>query len=838
MKRTIIYSIAVAGLSFLGGCGDDLPSGEESQGRISLQLAIDRNPVNIKGGSGESRATSITADDLKLTLTSHTGKKYTWNSLADFDAEKEFSVGTYRLEASYGQKEDEGYEMPHFYGTTQFTIRENMTTSVSLTAKYGNSLVSVDYTEAFIKYFPAYTVVFNTSQGNKVEHKSDETRTLYVAPGQVTVNVNVTKPNGTAATYQATTFTAEAANHYHLILDVNGGNVGSSSIVLKFDDMPDLEDVVIDLSQDLTNTAAPVIESVGFENDGNILCAAGSYPSDPLEMTLTAPGGFASVILETFCPALTKVGWPESIDLMAATAEEKAVMQKYGFAEKGLWMNPQNMAMIDMAKVISYIPYSEVTNNESTFKLTMTDHLGQTSESVGFTVTIEKRYLAMSNPSKVLVEDTSMSLDLVSNGNGIDDVTIQSRNATGTWNDLKIEAKELQSRSAESSYRLTVSGLASDERDITLRAIVQKNDEILAEADETLTVVRDPLPYSLIGDDRNVFSTYALLTVTALEEPAAQAAARAKLLLSTDGGTTYKEYPVKPSGETLKVEGLASGQKYTARITVDGQKSSSTTFTTETPFRLPNRDMESWSRTSGQSKYWWTDYPFASGATGDHWDTYNPVTVSQGGSGTNMFDHKGCAYVATSGTQPTTDSHDGKAAVIRTVGWGSNNSAAASGNEWNFGNCKYVSAGQLFLGNWIGVQPINEAKPNYGAACQARPKSLSFWYKYSQMNVSDTDNGDYGTAYIEVFDASGNPITESVEVHLGPVDVYTQKTIELTYPLLAAKAATIQVIFKSSGDKSKQVANSTYMHPPKPLNLSDGEYVGSSLYIDDLLLNY
>ncbi|MDE5608625.1 MAG: DUF4493 domain-containing protein [Muribaculaceae bacterium] len=834
MKRTLLYSMAVTGLAFLGGCGEDLPSGDSGQGSFNVKLTLDQTPVNVKGGSEDSRAAAITADDLKLTLTSHTGKKYTWNSLAEFDAEKEFNVGTYKLEATYGHKEDEGYEMPHFYGSTQFSIRENITTTVSLTAKYGNALVGVDYTDAFKKYFPAYTVVFNTSQGNKIEHKSDETRTLHVAPGQVSVNVNVTKPNGAQATYQATTFTAEAANHYHLTLDVNGGNVGSSSIVLKFDDMPDLEDVVIDLSQDLTNTPAPVIEPVGFENDGNIFSAAGSRPSDPAEMTLTAPGGFASVVLETFCPALTKAGWPESIDLMAATADEKALMQKYGFVEKGLWMNPQNMAMIDLSKVISYIPYSEVTNNESTFKLTMTDHLGQTSESVGLTVTIEKRYLAISNPSKVLVEDTSMSLDLVSNGSGIDDVTVQSRNAVGTWDDLKIVSKELLSRSAENTYRVTVSGLASDDRDISLRALVQKNDEILAEADEMLTVVRSPLPYSLIGDDRNAFSTYAILTVAALDEPAAQAAARAKLLLSTNGGTTYREYPAKVSGETLRVEGLTSGQKYVARITVDGQKSSSATFTTETPFRLPNRDMENWSRTPGQSNYWWIDYPFASGATGAHWDTYNTVTTSQGGSGTSMFDHKGCAYVATSGTQPTTDAHSGQAAIIRTVGWGSSNGAGATGSNWS-SNCKYVSAGQLFLGDWTGVSPVYDSTPNYGVPCQARPKSLTFWYKYSQAKDG---NGDYGTAYIEVFDAAGNPITQAQEVQLTPVAEYTKKTIELSYPLLAPKAAKIQVTFMSSGNKDALVPNSTYMTAPAFGNLSDGEYLGSSLYIDDLLLNY
>ncbi|MDE6801831.1 MAG: PCMD domain-containing protein, partial [Muribaculaceae bacterium] len=448
------------------------------------------------------------------------------------------------------------------------------------------------------------------------------------------------------------------------------------------------------------------------------------------------------------------------------------------------------------------------------------------------TVTIDKRHLAISTPSKGLVEDTTMELDVESNGNGIDDVTIQSRNSAGTWDDLKVVSSELLSRSSDNTYHIKVSGLASDDRDIELRALVQKNDEILAEADQTLTIVRDPLPYTLIGDPRNVFSTYAILTIAALDEPAAQAASRAKLLLSTNDGTTYQEYSATVSGENLTVKGLTSGQKYVARVTVDGQRSSSATFTTETPFRLPNRDMEIWDKDPGQSQYWWIDYPYKKGTTAARWDTYNIVTTSQGGSGTTIMDHKGCSYVATSGTQPTGDSHTGRAAVIRTVGWGSSNGASAVGNNWS-NACKYVSAGQLFLGDWSGVNPVYESNPNYGVPCQARPKSITFWYKYSNVN-----SADFGTAYIEVFDANGNAITKAQVEPLIAVPNYTKKTIELNYPLLSEKAAKIQVTFKSTGNPDALTPNSSWMTAPSFGNLSDGEYLGSSLYIDDMVLNY
>jgi len=66
---------------------------------------------------------------------------------------------------------------------------------------------------------------------------------------------------------------------------------------------------------------------------------------------------------------------------------------------------------------------------------------------------------------------------------------------------------------------------------------------------------------------------------------------------------------------------------------------------------------------------------------------------------------------------------------------------------------------------------------------------------------------------------------------------YVVKEIRLDYSL-ASKAAKIYMKFKSSGNSECWEINSTNLTPPPAMNLSDGEYVGSQLYIDDVELIY
>lgn len=187
----------------------------------------------------------------------------------------------------------------------------------------------------------------------------------------------------------------------------------------------------------------------------------------------------------------------------------------------------------------------------------------------------------------------------------------------------------------------------------------------------------------------------------------------------------------------------------------------------------------------------------------------------------------------------TTDMFSGsKAALVRTIGWGKGNSAISGIS----GICKYIDAGLLHLGSSRTGRPdgygdgvtqgiITTDDLDCGIAFASRPASLSFKYKYTNKNANDK-----GYAEIWVKDASGKTIA-SGNVNLDPASAYQTKTISLSYAAGAAKGAKIYIKFLSTNSRDFLAKNSDNISGPGIAN-SDGNYLGSQLYIDDITLNY
>ncbi|MDE6403402.1 MAG: DUF4493 domain-containing protein, partial [Muribaculaceae bacterium] len=256
MNKTFLYGLLSSWLQlFTAGCNEDWNTAVSGTGQLNIVLSLDTDSYSSRSRASEA-PDRITVDDLAITLTPDDpkGSVRQWNSINDFSNSEKFAVGGYTLEAGYGDLATEGFQCPHYYGAARLNVRENDITNVTLDAKLANAMVTPTYTDAFTGYFTNYSLEFRTIKGNSIAYAANETRPVYVAPGSVQLIVNVVKPNGVAAAYQATSFVAEAQHHYHLTLDVNGGNVGAvSSITISFDDSVEQEDVTIDLSDDLTN---------------------------------------------------------------------------------------------------------------------------------------------------------------------------------------------------------------------------------------------------------------------------------------------------------------------------------------------------------------------------------------------------------------------------------------------------------------------------------------------------------------------------------------------------------------------------------------------------------
>lgn len=111
---------------------------------------------------------------------------------------------------------------------------------------------------------------------------------------------------------------------------------------------------------------------------------------------------------------------------------------------------------------------------------------------------------------------------------------------------------------------------------------------------------------------------------------------------------------------------------------------------------------------------------------------------------------------------------------------------------------------------------------------------MEFWYKYRPKNSKD-----YGYAEIRILNSDGQDITEAKTFNLEKADTYQKVSMTFNYPKLSnGKAARIMVCFKSSGNQECLIINKDNLDCPSFGNTSDGRFTGSSLYIDDIKLNY
>lgn len=807
----LIYGVLSSALLIAAGssCSDDYNPGGGTSGKINPQLDLDVNAITSRSTSAGRDASPVSVNDLKLRLSSTDGSFVKeWNSIADFDNNELFKVGTYTLEAIYGDVEDEGFEKPYYYASTQLTVKENKVTQVSMNAQLTNSMVSIATTEAFRSYFTNYSFQAHAEGGDYVNFTSAETRPGYLRPGKVTVTADVTKPNGLSATLEAAVFVAEPKHHYTVTVDVNNGQAGDAQLVITYDDMLSQEDVYIDLSDEILSAPAPAVIAQGFEEGTTATVIEGSSDAVAPAFFINAEGGIKSVVLSTRSTSLIEQGWYNEIDLAAATPAQQSKLKSLGLDVKGLFGNIDRMAQIDLTDVLSHIKYLEGSDNVSEFTVVAKDNYSKVSEPVTFSVKVEPIVIGLSEDVTPSVGASTMTVALTYNGTNVaKNVKIQYKNLRGTWSDATItKVTEV----SDNNYIVEIDGIPADDTTVTLRAVAagKESDEV--------TIAKGG--FTIASTPNDMFATRARIVPTYFDDELEAAASSVKYEISEDGSNFTAVSHTMDSDGSSWLAGLPSGKNLTVKATING-KIAKTEITTEEAAQLPNSKMEEWwmARSGGNWQFY---YAFAEGTetSMQAWDTINEETTSEPGSGT----FGGAAYKALSSTKPDASGHDGQCALIRTVAWGSGNTAAGS-----ISAVDHISAGQLYLGKFNAIGQT----PNYGYLFTSRPVSLSFWAKY-QAQKSD----DYGSAEIRVLDASGNEICSN------SIDISTDHgnwgifTMPLQYPVNAPKAASIVVIFKSTAHPNG--ATKDYIKLPGFAAGKGTEVIGGQLYIDDIKLNY
>lgn len=302
---------------------------------------------------------------------------------------------------------------------------------------------------------------------------------------------------------------------------------------------------------------------------------------------------------------------------------------------------------------------------------------------------------------------------------------------------------------------------------------------------------------------------------------------------SIDGETNWTDF-----GEDLRKADLTPGSTYYIRgVYRDEVEGEIVTVTTYPIIDLENGDMEQWdyeitddSRnpiTKNVDKIYWKKwFPWNSVAYSSIWNTVNQTTTQDGNSpgvflGLPTPPYVGCCYVANSGTIPVegSEAYNSKSALLKTVGWGSGSTGGGGASE-----IKHVTPAELYLGTYdlINHQPI------YGIEYESRPTAIKFWCRYEPKST------DLLIAKMVILDDEGVEIgSASIPSEEAGKTEWVEKKLLINYTDLEKAPAKMYVLFKSG-----TITDTGVMDKPAVGNLSDGESVGSKLYIDDISLIY
>ncbi|MCH5223927.1 MAG: DUF4493 domain-containing protein [Muribaculaceae bacterium] len=797
MRKIYLMGLGAV-VALFSSCSEDWgETGSDKNGYISPFVSIDTKAfssrsVQTRDIENEDQ-NSVTVSDLFLRLKNSEGQSVGEWKYGEFPSDKQFAVGSYTLEAYYGDISKEGFSMPYYYGSQQIQVKDNETTNVNLTASLANSLVTLSYSEAFENYMADWSASINS-----VEYVRNEIRPAYVTPGNVEIRVAIKKPNGVSAEFSLDKVNALPRHHYKVSVDVNNGEVGDASLVVTFDEDFEEEEIVIDLSDKLLTTPKPVIDTEGFTSGSPLKVIAGLSDFDELSMSMIAMAGIKEVNLKTSSQYLLSQGWPEEINLLEADGMTQNQLTNYGLSVLGMWNTPGEMAYMDFSKVVPKLKTTGLSADKVCFEVTVKDIILRESESTVLVLDVQPVEIELSSADETYSPGELLNVNLSFNGtqaNVEKDVLFQYYDKTGIWRNLSVK----NVRETNGNFIVTLETPYNHNDDIKIKASCGGNESEL---------MVGLAPYQVSVADNNVFATYAYVKVVATpgySEPVLEG----KTVVFSVRKNDSDEFKVVTS-ETVsdgfyKISGLDSGSNCQVRVALDGINSKSTAMTTESALGVPNGDFSVTQTLSlnplnvgGQWTVLWKTYQTQSSiertVPAGEWATLNPLTCFIGNLGSNTPN--------TWGTVPSTFIQDG-AVVVRTVGYSHSPISLGTTNNSTRYYCTNTpsesslskSAGELFLGSYVYD---GSAKRSNGVSFSSRPSSFDFSYKYVAVN------NEKGYVSVIIRDEKGE-VVDSQSTELDSASTLTNLSLPLSYSLTSKKAKTIEISFKSTKSSSPSI---------------------------------
>ena len=833
LKKFFLYS---ATMLLLVSCANEDKQGTSGYGAINVQVSADYKVVPVTRSTAESASKNENPDvsEFALKLVSSDGSfSRAWDSLADFDPTTKIPVGAYTMSAFYGDIDTEGFEKPFYLGETPVTVRDRENSSVEINCTLANVKVTVEYSDAFKKYFADYSTTIHSTGGEYIEFSKTETRAAYVKPGKITIQTHLKKQNGIESTFEPAAIpNAAARQHYKIKLDISDNNAGEAQLNISFDETTETQPIKIDISDEVMVAPAPSFLLSGFESGVPIEAKEFNYPADKnVNISLTAKGGLAGCTLTTSSRSLESKGWPQEIDLINMSEDQAEILRRLGLKIKGFSEVGNKMGFIDFTELFTQLQIID-NSDQHMFTISAKDLYGKVSESpISLSVKNLPLTFTLQEPEAVFVGSSSAIIPVLYDGSDIDLVQFSYLNAEGH----KVNCTSTVLSAEENLYQVKISVEATN-KPIEIEASLSGGLKTAATSISVLTP-----EFTISAEEYDVWAKKAIVKLTATD-PQYQDAVNRYAVLYTNSTGQWVQAASTHEGNVHTLTGLSPDTRYQIKGTCNNEQENvnyhgDCTIRTETTAGVPNGNFEELTQTisiqdmnqGGKYSVWPVDYQNTCSFTIQEptgWSSVNAKTCNTSAANQMSWFVIPSTYNTTlswssyrsfgMSTQTPAiykglSAQDGNnAMVIRNVAWDANGTTPSkTGGAFNttyyntnVPSMSNRSAGKLFLGSYS--YSGNSESYNEGTSFSSRPSTMKGWYKYTPDNNDASETG-----VISVTLLNGETVLASGTINLTAASDYTEFTVPLVYTVTDKKANLLKIMITSSNHASYSQSKET-----------------------------
>lgn len=185
LRNNILYTtLSLLVALFFSACSQedlaDLPNGK-------LQLAIGQVATDLQTRATPSELGKPVAEKFNIKV-QRTGSEYVAYD-GRFAESIEVKTGKYDITATYGEDVKIGRDAPYYIGTAQAIVETDKATSVTISCRVGNSLISVRFGEneterlRFDRFYEDYGIIVKIGEYSTVIKKDETATSVYFSAG-------------------------------------------------------------------------------------------------------------------------------------------------------------------------------------------------------------------------------------------------------------------------------------------------------------------------------------------------------------------------------------------------------------------------------------------------------------------------------------------------------------------------------------------------------------------------------------------------------------------------------------------------------------------------------